>query len=279
MDLNDIADKILSNKSTQSDEIQSVVHPELLFRYNSVNLVIGKRGSGKTYMIGREIIKLCYSGSNYSSVYYITDKKRDDTFEYVQNNCKNLEIVWVETKDAIKLINTLTKAKANLCNEEWCKENPDDEKLFRKALNADSITGIPHTLIVFDDCIGLFKKESPLSKKLFENRQSRITYILALQDVTGLSPSMKSNIDSLVLFGEFPRQKWNILTYQLPIIEGFDWDLYQMLKKHDYFFVDFTANLVYTYCRHTGDFLSVKNERLQETIDSGPYELSEFLRA
>ena len=245
MSLDDIADRILSNKRTSVDEVQSPIHPDTHFRYNSVNLLIGKRGCEKTYFIGRELLKLCYlPNCRYTQVYYVTDKARDDTFEFVQKCCSKIEIVWVKTSDAIKVIETLAKAKGCLSNREWCESNPEEALMYRKALNADSIDGIPHTLVIFDDSIGLFNKTTTLSKKLFENRQARITYFIALQDVQGLNPSMKANIDSIVLFGGFPKHKFSILTYQLPSIDQFDWFTYAALEKYDYMLVDFIDSTV-----------------------------------
>ena len=243
MNLNELADSILTKKHTKSDEVQNLIHPDIMIRYNSVNVLIGKRGSGKTYWLSKELLKIAYNPNNrFTQVYYISDKTRDETFEYVQQHIKNIEIVWVKTDNALKVIEALTHAKAKF-NEEG-----DEGLMCRKALNAENSDEVPHTLIVFDDCIGLFSKQTKLSKRLYENRQSHITYILALQDVQGLSPSMKSNIDALVLFGSYSRQKYNILTYQLPVVEGLDWDSYSMLQKNDYMFVDFidsTVQIVY----------------------------------
>ncbi|KAA6375148.1 MAG: hypothetical protein EZS28_029326 [Streblomastix strix] len=45
----------------------------------------------------------------------------------------------------------------------------------------------PQTLVLFDDAMSVFKnKQLPLFKKLFKNRQPRITYFLCLQDIIGL---------------------------------------------------------------------------------------------
>ncbi|KAA6387498.1 MAG: hypothetical protein EZS28_016976 [Streblomastix strix] len=45
----------------------------------------------------------------------------------------------------------------------------------------------PHTIVLFDDAMSVFKnKQLPLFKKLFKNRQPRITYFLCLQDIIGL---------------------------------------------------------------------------------------------
>jgi hypothetical protein len=100
---------------------------------------------------------------------------------------------------------------------------------------------LPHTAIFIDDCIDLFHHRGELFKKLFENRQPRITYFLGLQDITGIPPSLKSNMDSLILFGGFPRQKWNQLFYQIPINRDKEtfFAKYSELKKTEYLIITF----------------------------------------
>ena len=258
--LDETVDSLLMKQTTTSDEIQSTINPDIFFKYNSVNLVIGKRGSGKTYAVGREALKLALiPNCPYTQIFYITDKVRDDTFERIIELLQNtgIQVSWVKTNDAVKVIQTITTAKGKLASSKWCEENPEDAEVFRQCMNVRKTDSssfgansklsrlgvIPHTLIIFDDCIGLFKKDSQLSKKLFENRQSRITYILILQDVQGISASMKANIDSLMLFGGFPKSKWNILTYQLPPFEFSYYD-YAQLDVHDYVFFDYIDNSI-----------------------------------
>jgi hypothetical protein len=110
------------------------------------------------------------------------------------------------------------------------------------ALNITNINGpIPHILIFIDDCIDLLIKRGALFKKLFENRQPRITYFLGLQDVQGIPPSMKSNMDSLTLFGGFPKQKFNSLFYQIPTDADREelWISYKSLTKTEQLFISF----------------------------------------
>ena len=237
MNLNELADELLADKHVDDDEVQGIIHQDILIRYNSINVIVGKRGSGKTYFIARELIKLSYApGNRYSQVYYITDKEQDQTFDFAKNCVNpNVEITTVKTKDAMKVIKALSLAKARL--------NDDDNDMYRKALNADNLNFTPHTLIIFDDCIGLFKHDSSLSKKLFENRQPHITYVLILQDI-GLATSIKCNLDMMVLFGGFSRQKFAVLTYQLPPIDGFDFEMYSTLGKNDYVAIDYNDDSV-----------------------------------
>ena len=229
------------------DETQSEIHPEIYFRFNSVNLVIGKRGSGKTFTTMRELLKLALlQGNPFTQIIYCTDKKRDDTVERFMPFFEEAGIFfhWVPTDSALELIEGITQVKANLAAD------PND-KVSKKCLNYHG-KGLPHTIIIFDDCIGLFKKDSKLSKKLFENRQSRITYFLLLQDTQGLSPSMKANIDSLTLFGGFPKNKYQILMYQLPPVD-FTFDDYHRIKTSDMVRFDFLSNDVKILFRENGD--------------------------
>jgi hypothetical protein len=109
-------------------------------------------------------------------------------------------------------------------------------------LNIDNIDGeLPHTIIFIDDCIDILTRRGPLFKKLFENRQPRITYFLGLQDVQGIPPSMKSNVDSIVLFGMFPKNKFRNLFYQIPLDKDINdvFDDYKRLRKNEYMLIQF----------------------------------------
>ena len=80
--LDDLLDSMIVQKQANPDEVQEIIDDEIFFRYNSVNLVIGKRGSGKTYTTLREILKLPLTGHReYTQINYITSKARDDTVD------------------------------------------------------------------------------------------------------------------------------------------------------------------------------------------------------
>ena len=240
MDLNDRVDMLIQSqaKQTDADALVSEIHPDIFFKYNSVNLVIARRGAGKTHLILREILKcVMLRECKYTQLWYCTDKENDDTFNKISPLLENyLEVHWIKTSEALQLIKALELGKSELDNPEY-----------RKALNANS-EEMPHTFILFDDCVYLFSKPSELTKKLFQNRQSRTTIFLMLQDVQGISPSAKANVDSLVLFGGFPPHKFNVLMYQMPAIENADFETYKTLTPQDYMLIDYvdsTCELVY----------------------------------
>ena len=266
------------NKTTKenTDEIQSKIDPEIYFKHNSVNLVIGKRGSGKTYFVMREMYKLAKMMHNlnfwsqykmvprYTQIFYITDKVRDDTCERIQKliekNLPEVEFNWDSTEHALDIIQYLAAIKAFFADPSHSPkecQTPEFFKDAREALHIDPNlppnAPLPHTVIIFDDCIGLFNKYSPLSKKLFENRQSRITYFLLLQDVQGINPSMKANVDSLIFFGGFPKHKWNSLMYQMPVVnELYTFDTaYHRLSSKDFVLFDYIDNKIYEKSRNS----------------------------
>ena len=250
--LNEYIDSLLTHREVDPDEIQSKIDEQIFFRYNSVNLVIGKRGSGKTYTTLREILKLPLLGHNeYTQIHYVTDKLNDDTVDKFRSAfAKNrLFFNWVPTKNAEKLITALAQTKAL----KRTQQSDADYKLLCKALSSDPLgegeqeltDSMPHTIIIFDDCIGLFSKNTSVARQLFQNRQSRITYFLILQDVSGLSPSMKSNVDSLTLFGGFPKHKFQLLMYQMPPMD-FQWEDYADLTARDFIQCDFIDGGVHT---------------------------------
>ena len=256
----------MAQQNTGQDAIVKELSPLIRFDRNSINLVIGKRGSGKTFVVLREILKLLYvdkemKNFNYTACYYVSDKANDDTvqiFEPLFKEDNTFRFIWIPTVRALNLIKDIESFTAKLMNPEYklpeeIKEyysdpkhnetglDPDTEKFAKVVLNTWNLDAgvVPNTLILFDDCIGLFKKDSELSRKLYQNRQSRITAFLILQDVHGLSSSMKSNVNSLLLFGGFSRQKWNSLMYQLPSIEPYDFYEYSKLSEKDGFWVNF----------------------------------------
>jgi len=106
-------------------------------------------------------------------------------------------------------------------------------------LKLSEIQPIVHTLVLFDDCIEIFAKRSKENKELFrmmfENRQPKITYFLALQDPIGINTQIKQNIDSLWFFGGFNRMKFSQMFQQISVdVEKEDlWNAYIRLSKRN----------------------------------------------
>ena len=67
-------------------DLQTEIHPEVFFKRNSVNLLVGKKGSGKTYNVFRELIKLReVPDHKYTKLIYVSDKPWDRTYDLVKD--------------------------------------------------------------------------------------------------------------------------------------------------------------------------------------------------
>ena len=72
------AKELLARKNKNVDltnEIQTEIDPNVYFNRNSVNLLVGKKGSGKTYNVFREVLKLKFiKNHHYTKMLYVTNK-------------------------------------------------------------------------------------------------------------------------------------------------------------------------------------------------------------
>ena len=224
------------------DELQTEIDPSIYFRRNSVNLLVGKKGSGKTYNVFREVLKLKFvDNHHYTKMLYITNKPYDPTFRRI----KDLLPITVEkiTYDqAVEKINELSEAKKAIMEIKDHNINTDDldHQELDQVLGTD-ITGqgdVFHSIVLLDDCQFLFEKRTrenlALWKLLFENRQPKITYFLTLQDPKGLDSSIKEALDSVWVFGGFTQMKFNYIMRNIPHEhDTYDvWVVYRQLTKN-----------------------------------------------
>jgi hypothetical protein len=81
-------EKIASNKINnilknidKTEQLQSIIHPDLNFKRNSINILISRRGVGKTFAVMKEAIKLSElpDCGGYSQFIYVSDKMNDST--------------------------------------------------------------------------------------------------------------------------------------------------------------------------------------------------------
>ena len=165
----------------KSQQLQSVIHGDLLFRRNSINLFIGRRGSGKTFNVMRELIKL--SGlpncGGYNSFIYVTDKTNDNTVNELIKLIK-LKTKVVKYEDAPNFLADLIDAKN--AYEDVLKKglqsgvSKNCKKDLFETLDLNGFTpATPSTVVLYDDAINIFKtqKYRPLLDLLFQNRQAK----------------------------------------------------------------------------------------------------------
>jgi hypothetical protein len=114
--LNAIANKLI-NKTLKnidkSKQLQTTIHPEIYFRYNSINLLISCRGVGKTFTVMKELIKLSQlpDKRKYTTFLYVSDKTNDCTVNELINLIK-LNVKIVSYEDALAVLSDIIDAKS-----------------------------------------------------------------------------------------------------------------------------------------------------------------------
>jgi hypothetical protein len=82
-------------------------------------------------------------------------------------------------------------------------EGESTEESRQEILSKTCDDELPHIFILLDDTINILtqKKYKKLQQLLFRNRKSGLTICICVQDLTGVSPQLCRNLDSLWLFG------------------------------------------------------------------------------
>ena len=231
-------------------ELQTEIDPNVYFRRNSVNLLIGKKGSGKTYNVFREVLKLKWVPNHrYTKMIYVTNKPYDPTYSRIKD-LMPIPVEKIPYEKAVEAINQVAEAKKAMTvinNEKVDINELEDEskQMISKTLGEDiteygvtKYNEVFHTIVLLDDCAFLFEKHTrenrDLWKLLFENRQPKITYFLTMQDPKGMDSSLKEALDTVWLFGGFTKHKFSYLLQAIPHeSDVYDlWCIYQSLTKN-----------------------------------------------
>jgi hypothetical protein len=243
-----LIDHSLLNSNSEK-QLQTTIHPEINFRYNSINLLISRRGVGKTFSVLTEMIKLSQlpNHAGYSSFLYVSDKSNDTTI----NNLISLisiRVRIVSYADILAVLSDLIDAKSaysdalNKGLQEVVSESVKQD-LF-STLDLEGWTDeVPHTAILLDDAINILKdtKYKTLRNLLFQNRQPRLTIFICAQDVFGLPPQIKRNCDTVWIFaGMTDKSMFGIMMAQFGLDGKQYWDMYSSLNFRDVLLIDYT---------------------------------------
>ena len=235
---------LLNAKKSKPSSIGSI-SPYTPIKYNSVNVAIGRRSFGKTFVFNEEFIRIARdSPRTHLLVRVIKDKNViDPTFEQ-QKEFIDLPIEYVSVDDVDDYIKTLIKFKNYYEQiieqgkvELVMNDYPDVMEQIETVLHVDNfnIQGL-HTLISIDDAVNakILQPKSYITSLLSENRQPRLSFFISVQFWKGIIPSIKPNINCIFLFGTYSRQQIGYILQQIPIPMTFNqfMDEYKTLQRH-----------------------------------------------
>ena len=67
-------------KYNNVDNLQHDIHPEVNLRYNTINIFVGQRGSGKTFNGFNEVAAISRINSKYHKFIYVSNNPNDETY-------------------------------------------------------------------------------------------------------------------------------------------------------------------------------------------------------
>jgi hypothetical protein len=240
------------NGIDKEDQLQSIIHPELDFRRNSINLLISRRGVGKTFTVMKELIKLSElpECGGYNMFLYITDKSNDNTVNELIKLIK-LKTKIVHYSDALEVLKDIMSAKS--AYEQIISKNLEQkitdtskEDILSTLCMDDFLDYVPHTAILLDDAMNVLKdpKYKLLRDLLFQNRQPKFTIFICVQDAFGIPPSIKRNIDTAFIFAGFTdKTMFGMMVKQLgsPMNSADLWEKYNRLGFRDALIFDYVG--------------------------------------
>ena len=198
----------LSNNKDKVKAAQRQKIPNSLIYLNSLNILCGKQGSGKTMTAIKEIIKISENSPETHLLIYInkTGKQDDLAFEATKDLIK-IPIMYVSQADAIKALKEIFEYKQLYKDIKSHKlENQMSEQHKQELYENVHIDNMKrpflHTLILFEDTAN-----SPLLKDKFildilaRCRHYQVSCFLPVQYWKALTPALKENASVIFFFG------------------------------------------------------------------------------
>jgi hypothetical protein len=88
-------------------------------------------------------------------------------------------------------------------------------------MDDDFYDRLPHTLVLFEDAIGIFNhnnKYKKLYEMVFKNRYQRFTIFINVKEIYTIPPAIRKNLDSLWIFGGMSgKQSFVVLLKPFPM--------------------------------------------------------------
>lgn len=210
--------------------------------YNSLNILVGPQGCGKTHVMVRDVIQMSrLQDGNFHLIVYISKNGNinDSTFE-AQQELIQLPIHVVSDANAEKYLKELDLWK------ELYDKRVDNKKMF-EFLHVDRFGKPLNTIILCED----FVKSKLLKSSYFTNyitqlRHKHAIVYVNVQFFKSIPTEYKQNCTSFFIFSGFSRQKMQYIYQQVPMPLEFDelWYRYSRQKNHDFIVINTRINSI-----------------------------------
>lgn len=225
------------------------IGPGIYANYNSLNIIVGAQGKGKSHIVLRDIIQISrLKESNVHQIVYISKNGiiNDSTFE-AQRELINLPVKVVSDTNAeayLKELDLWKELYIKYSSTSRITINEDKlEKMFQ-FLNINKLgkPNVPlNTIILCED----FIKSKLLKSAYFTNyitqlRHKHSIVYVNVQFFKAIPTDYKNNCTSFFIFNGFSRQKLNYIYQQVVMPVEFEdlWRQYNRMKNHDFVLVN-----------------------------------------
>jgi len=254
MTLQDIVRKKVENtlnksKNNLNGAMIDIIHPDINVKYNSVNVIVGKQGQGKTVIALEEILKIALLNNSiarelnynkYHLLVYVTKDGResDKTFTTLKPLIEpHLPIITVSEENIKDVIKDIIEKKndyyqiknnhlENILDDPELNISHDEIHTILNTLHINDFScQFLHTLVLFDDISNnkLFDNETSYFSQLIRRcRHVNFTFFLLIQGWKGLKPHIKNEITTLFIFPCFNRQQLHYIYSQSASNMDFD---------------------------------------------------------
>jgi hypothetical protein len=259
IDLDDIdtmaLEAIEQNRGKVARESLVKIDPRIHTYYNSINVLCGRQGLGKTFTAVKEIAKITTANKRTCLVVYVTKEgnKCDDTMESLKHLIR-VPVQYVSEENAEKYVQMLQDAmdfykdvKDSFDEDELNEE--DVRNLFRALHIHDFEQPSLHIVIMFDDFANskLVKKpDSFFSKFIATLRHRGFSVFICVQFWKSIPTQIKANITTIYIFGSYSKQQFRYMLDQIPLEQSWQqiYRSYQDMSENDKLVVDAISSKV-----------------------------------
>lgn len=202
--------------NVKQESIISQIHSELDFYYNSLNICVGKPGTGKTTLLLKQLMILNNVGHNYGLIIYLSNTN-DQFFLNTVKMFNKIPIVQKSFEEGTE------------CLDEYLN---NEERNF-------------HIFVIVEDATGLLEGRNYMWEQwLIKLRHLKMTVWINLHDWISISPKIREQVSCVFICKGFGKQKCGIifrqlnLPYEVKVIYG----IYCQLRDFQYLKIDNIKN-------------------------------------
>ena len=233
---------LMDNQNAINKEKLEPIHPQTIIYKNSVNILVGKQGSGKTFTCVYEIAKITQlHPETHLLVVFCKDENKEDPTVKALHKMINVPIEYVVEENAEAYVRKLLE-----CNREYdvALETGETENVDIETLKINDFSRpYLHTIFLFNDIAKskLFNRATNYFNQLLPIcRHIQCSFFLNVQFWKSLPPEIKANATLVFIFGGFDSRQLYYIFSQVPTAMSVREliDFYRTLGKHDKLIVD-----------------------------------------